>query len=154
MSKLRNNLIKLVSEIIENLGYQFIGIQFIKNHVSIFRIYIDKENGVNINDCANTSYQISKIIDTKNLISTPYNLEISSPGLNRPLFTVEQYLKFLGKKVSLLLYVAIQNRRKWKGIIKSVKGDIITVNVKGHDKVFAFNNIQKANLVPCFQNPD
>ncbi|WP_136132444.1 ribosome maturation factor RimP [Candidatus Pantoea edessiphila] len=154
MSKLKKNLTKLISTEIENLGYQLIGIDFIKNHISTFRIYIDSKNGINIDDCTNVSHQISAIMDAENPINTPYNLEISSPGLDRPLFTLEHYISFLGKKVCLLLYVAVQNRRKWKGIIKSVKGDMITVKVEGDDKVFALNNIKKANLVPCFQNSD
>ncbi|PPI86555.1 ribosome maturation factor RimP [Candidatus Pantoea edessiphila] len=158
MSKLQRNLIKLISTKIEKLGYQLIGIYFIKNRVSTLRIYIDSKNyinkGITIDDCANVSYQISKMMDIEDLIITPYNLEVSSPGLDRPLFTSKHYLKSLGKEVRLLLYVATQNRRKWKGIIKSVKGDMITVNVEGYDKVFALNNIKKAKLVPCFQNPD
>ncbi|MBK4775639.1 ribosome maturation factor RimP [Candidatus Pantoea edessiphila] len=154
MPKLRKKLLDLISTQIEYLGYTLIGIDFIKDRISILRIYIDSKNGVNIDDCANVSYKISAIMERENLINIPYNLEISSPGLDRPLFTAEQYFKFLGKKVCLLLYVAIYNRRKWEGIIKSVNGDMITVNVEGYDKVFALNLIKKANLVPCFQNPD
>ncbi|MXP51098.1 ribosome maturation factor RimP [Pantoea sp. SoEX] len=154
MPKLRKNLLKLISTQIENLGYKLIGIDFIKNNrVSTFRIYIDNKNGVNIEDCANVSYKIDTIMELDNSINVPYNLEISSPGLYRPLFNSEDYLKFLGKKVSLLLYVANKNRRKWEGVIKSVKGDLITVNVEGHDEVFSLNSIKKASLIPYFQNP-
>ena len=78
------------------------------------------------------------------------NLEVSSPGLDRPLFTAEHYARFVGEEVTLVLRMAVQNRRKWQGVIKAVDGEMITVTVEGKDEVFALSNIQKANLVPHF----
>ena len=71
-------------------------------------------------------------------------------GLDRPMFTAEHYTRFLGEEVSPVLRMAVQNRRKWQGIIKSVEGEMITVTVEGKDEVFALSNIQKANTVPHF----
>lgn len=79
-----------------------------------------------------------------------YNLEVSSPGLDRPMFTADHYARFQGEEVALVLRMAVQNRRKWQGIIKAVDGEMITVTVEGKDEVFALSNIQKANLVPHF----
>lgn len=89
-------------------------------------------------------------MDVEDPITVPYNLEVSSPGLDRPLFTAEHYNRFMGEEVSLVLRMAVQNRRKWQGTIKSVDGEMITVHVEGSDEVFALSNIQKANLVPHF----
>ncbi len=72
------------------------------------------------------------------------------PGLDRPMFTAEHYQRFTGEEVALVLRMAVQNRRKWQGIIKAVDGEMITVTVEGKDEVFALSNIQKANLVPHF----
>lgn len=78
-------------------------------------------------------------------------LQRKSPlGLDRPMFTAEHYTRFLGEEVSPVLRMAVQNRRKWQGIIKSVEGEMITVTVEGKDEVFALSNIQKANPYPTF----
>lgn len=141
---------ELVSAPVEALGYELVGIEFVRSRTSILRIYIDSEDGINVDDCADVSHQVSAVMDVEDPITVPYHLEVSSPGLDRPLFTAEHYARFTGDEVSLVLRMAVQNRRKWQGIIKSVEGEMITVNVEGNDEVFALSNIQKANLVPHF----
>ena len=140
----------MISLPVEALGFEFVGLEFIRARVSTLRVYIDNENGVTVNDCADVSHQVSAVLDVEDPISVPYSLEISSPGLERPLFTVAHYRRFLGKEVNLILRIAMQNRRKWQGIIKAVNDEMITVTVDGKDEVFALKNIQKANLVPHF----
>ncbi|SUB18726.1 Ribosome maturation factor RimP [Pantoea agglomerans] len=139
---------ELVSAPVEALGYELVGIEFVRSRTSILRIYIDSEDGINVDDCADVSHQVSAVMDVEDPITVPYNLEVSSPGLDRPLFTAEHYTRFMGEEVSLVLRMAVQNRRKWQGTIKSVDGEMITVHVEGSDEVFALSNIQKANLVP------
>ena len=75
-------------------------------------------------------------------------------GLDRPMFTAEHYVRFTGEEVALVLRMAVQNRRKWRGIIKAVDGEMITVTVEGKDEVFALSNIQKANWFPTFNSLD
>ncbi len=140
----------MISAPVEALGFELVGLEFIRARVSTLRIYIDSENGITVDDCADVSHQVSAVLDVEDPISVLYNLEISSPGLERPLFTAEHYQRFIGEEVSLVLRIAMQNRRKWLGIIKTVDGEMITVTVDGKDEVFALSNIQKANLVPHF----
>lgn len=150
LSTLEQKLTELVSAPVEALGYELVGIEFVRSRTSILRIYIDSEDGINVDDCADVSHQVSAVMDVEDPITVPYNLEVSSPGLDRPLFTAEHYTRFMGEDVSLVLRMAVQNRRKWQGTIKSVDGEMITVHVEGSDEVFALSNIQKANLVPHF----
>ncbi|EYU16449.1 MULTISPECIES: ribosome maturation factor RimP [Photorhabdus] len=150
MSTLEQKLTAMISAPVEALGFELVGLEFIRARVSTLRIYIDSENGITVDDCADVSHQVSAVLDVEDPISVLYNLEISSPGLERPLFTVEHYQRFIGEEVSLVLRIAMQNRRKWLGIIKTVDGEMITVTVDGKDEVFALSNIQKANLVPHF----
>ncbi|WP_215847793.1 ribosome maturation factor RimP [Candidatus Pantoea bituminis] len=154
MSTLEQKLTDLISAPVEALGYELVGIEFVRSRTSILRIYIDSEDGINVDDCADVSHQVSAVMDVEDPITVPYNLEVSSPGLDRPLFTAEHYERYAGDEVTLVLRMAVQNRRKWQGIIKSVEGEMITVNVEGKDEVFALSNIQKANLVPTFKSPD
>lgn len=135
---------------VETLGLELVGIEFIWSCRSTLRIYIDSKEGITVDDCADVSYQVSTVLDVKDPISMAYNLEVSSPGLDRPLFSIVHFSQFIGHEVSMVLRIAIQNRRKWHGIIKAVDGEIIVVMVDGKDEVFAFDNIQKANLIPHF----
>ncbi|NHB92181.1 ribosome maturation factor RimP [Photorhabdus cinerea] len=150
LSTLEQKLTAMISAPVEALGFELVGLEFIRARVSTLRIYIDSENGITVDDCADVSHQVSAVLDVEDPISALYNLEISSPGLERPLFTAEHYQRFIGEEVSLVLRIAMQNRRKWLGIIKTVDGEMITVTVDGKDEVFALSNIQKANLVPHF----
>lgn len=140
----------MISVPVEALGFEFVGLEFIRARVSTLRVYIDNENGITVDDCAEVSHQVSAVLDVEDPISELYNLEISSPGLERPLFTVAHYQHFIGKEVNLILRITMQNRRKWRGIIKAIDDEMITVTVDGKDAVFALKNIQKANLVPHF----
>ncbi len=150
LSTLEQKLTAMISAPVEALGFELVGLEFIRARVSTLRIYIDSENGITVDDCADVSHQVSAVLDVEDPISVLYNLEISSPGLERPLFNAEHYQRFIGEEISLVLRIAMQNRRKWLGIIKTVDGEMITVTVDGKDEVFALSNIQKANLVPHF----
>ncbi|KYP97685.1 ribosome maturation protein RimP [Sodalis-like endosymbiont of Proechinophthirus fluctus] len=150
MSTLEQKLTEMIKAPVEALGFELVVIKFIRGRKSTLRIYIDSDEGITIDDCADVSHQISAVLDVEDLISVDYSLEVSSPGLDRPLFTAAHYRQFTGSYVSVALHIAVKNRRKWQGIIKAVDGDIITVMVEGKDEVFALNNIQKANLVPRF----
>ena len=103
-----------------------------------------------IDDCSDVSRQVSAIFDVEDPIADKYNLEVSSPGLDRPLFTIEHYQRFVGRDAVIHLRIPMFDRRKWQGKIENVEGDLITLNVEGTVQSFAFGNIQKANLVPVF----
>ncbi|MBT0719799.1 ribosome maturation factor RimP [Rosenbergiella collisarenosi] len=150
MSTLEQKLTELISAPVEALGYELVGIEFVRARTSTLRIYIDSENGINVDDCADVSHQVSAVMDVEDPITVAYHLEVSSPGLDRPLFTVEHYERFAGQDVSVVLRIAVQNRRKWQGTIKSVEGEMVTLSVDGKDEVFALSNIQKANIIPRF----
>lgn len=150
LSTLEQKLTEMITAPVEALGYELVGIEFVRGRTSTLRIYIDSEDGINVDDCADVSHQVSAVLDVEDPITVAYNLEVSSPGLDRPMFTAEHYVRFTGEEVALVLRMAVQNRRKWQGIIKAVDGEMITVTVEGKDEVFALSNIQKANLVPHF----
>lgn len=150
LSTLEQKLTGIISAPVEALGYELVGIEFIRGRQSTLRIYIDSDDGITVDACADVSHQVSAVLDVEDPITVAYNLEVSSPGLDRPMFTAEHYTRYLGEEVTLVLRMAMQNRRKWQGIIKAVDGEMITVTVDGKDEVFALSNIQKANLVPHF----
>ncbi len=151
MTGLEKQLTEMLEPAVSALGYELVGLEFIRaGQNSTLRIYIDHENGITVDDCAEVSHQVSAVMDVEDPITVAYNLEVSSPGLDRPLFKAEHYQKFIGQEVTLVLRMAMQNRRKWKGAIASVDGETIVINVDGTEEAFALSNIQKANLVPSF----
>ncbi len=151
MTGLERQLTELLESPVEAAGYELVGLEFIRaGEHSTLRIYIDSENGINVDDCAEVSHQVSAVLDVEDPISVAYNLEISSPGLERPLFKAEHYQRFIGHEVSIVLKMAMNNRRKWKGIIQAVEGETITICVDEQNEEFALSNISKANLNPKF----
>ena len=150
LANLEQQLTDIIQEPVNALGFELVGIEYIRGRYPVLRVYIDSENGITVDDCADVSRQISAVLDVEDPITEAYNLEVSSPGMDRPLFTLEHYQRFVGEEVIVSLRIPVANRRKWKGQIKSIENEMITFNVDGNDEVFAFSNIQKANIVPNF----
>ena len=151
MTALETQLTEMLEPSVLALGYELVGLEFIRaGEHSTLRVFIDHENGINVEDCAEVSRQISAVMDVEDPITVAYNLEVSSPGLERPLFKAAHYEQFVGHEASIVLKMAMGNRRKWKGDIVAVHGELITLNVDGNEESFALSNISKANLVPKF----
>lgn len=140
----------MITALVEALGFELVGIEFICGCTFTLRIYIDSEDGINVDDCADVSYQVSAVLDVEDFITVAYNLEVFLLGFDCLLFTAEHYACFVGEEVTLVFCMAVQNCCKWQGVIKAVDGEMITVTVEGKDEVFALSNIQKANLVFYF----
>lgn len=151
MAGLEQNITELLEPTVEMLGFELIGVEFKRaGKHSTLLIYIDHENGIFVDDCSKVSHQVSAILDVEDPISTEYFLEVSSPGMERPLFKVSHFEEYKGSEIKVLLRMAVNGRRKLKGTIEHIEGEMITINVDGKDEVYAHSNIQKANIVPKF----
>lgn len=136
---------------VEDLGCELWGIECQRaGRFLTVRLFIDKDGGVTVEDCADVSRQVSAILDVEDPIADKYNLEVSSPGLDRPLFTLAQYQRFIGEEIVVHLRIPMLDRRKWQGTLVKIEGDVLTLMVDGQPNVFAFGNIQKANVVAKF----
>jgi ribosome maturation factor RimP len=135
----------------EALGYEFLGIEYVGQGVhSVLRIYIDHENGINVDDCTKVSHQASGILEVEDPISSQYTLEVSSPGMDRPLFTLPHFEKVVGLEINLRCHIGVNGRRKFKGTLAQVTGNQLVVVVDNQDYSIDFDDIDKANLVPVF----
>ncbi|CAH0526775.1 ribosome maturation factor RimP [Vibrio hippocampi] len=151
MTGLERQLTELLEAPVEASGYELVGLEFIRaGEHSTLRIFIDHENGITVDDCAEVSRQVSAVMDVEDPITVAYNLEVSSPGLERPLFKSAHYEQFIGHEVSIVLKMAVGNRRKWKGTIQSVDGETVTILADGNEEEMVLSNISKANLIPKF----
>ena len=152
MAKFEHKLAEMLGPAVEATGKELLGIEFISaGKHSVLRIYIDHENGINVDDCAEVSRQVSAILDVEDPISTEYNLEVSSPGLDRPLFTLPHFEAVVGETVDVKLSMPLNGRRKFKGKLVAVENDVLVVNVDGEDYELVIGNVDKANLVPSFE---
>ena len=151
MATLEQKLQGLLQGSVEDLGCELWGIecQCVGRYLTV-RLFIDKEGGVTVEDCADVSRQVSAVLDVEDPIADKYNLEVSSPGLDRPLFTLNQFERYLGQEILLHLRIPVADRRKWQGQLAKIENDMITLIVDGKEQVLAFGNIQKANVVPKF----
>ena len=151
MATLEQKLQELLQGSVESLGCELWGIecQRVGRYLTV-RLFIDKEGGVTVEDCADVSRQVSAVLDVEDPIADKYNLEVSSPGLDRPLFTLAQYTRYVGQEIVVHLRIPVADRRKWQGELAKIENDMITLIVDKQEQVLAFGNIQKANVVAKF----
>ncbi|MDG2364997.1 MAG: ribosome maturation factor RimP [Methylococcaceae bacterium] len=151
MKQAPKHLIELIEPIVEGMGYECVGIEFNPHPTNgLLRIYIDAESGVVLDDCTRVSRQVSGVLDVEDPIKTVYQLEVSSPGAERPLFKVEHFQRFIGQKVQVNLFVPIEKRRNVIGFITSVNDAVIVIDEEDQQFEIPFKSISKANLVADF----
>ncbi|MEM9100827.1 MAG: ribosome maturation factor RimP [Pseudomonadota bacterium] len=144
-------LSKIIKPAVEAAGYQFWGLEYnAHGHRKLLRVYIDSENGINVDDCAAASHQISGVLDVEDPINAEYVLEVSSPGLDRPLFIEDHYKVYIGQKVVLRLRLPKDGRRRISGQISHVGAGYVEVIQDEQSIKIPINSISKANLVPQF----
>ena len=135
----------------EALGYEFLGVEYIgQGKHTILRIYIDHENGINVDDCASVSHQVSGILEVEDPIASQYTLEVSSPGMDRPLFTMAHFSQFVGNEIQVRCHVGVDGRRKFKGKLLSASEEQLVIEVDNQTFELEFGDIDKANLVATF----
>lgn len=143
---------QLLQPVVEALGCELWGVDLQTGaKTKLLRIYIDKDDDlVGIEDCERVSRQASSILDVEDVINGEYILEVSSPGMDRPLYEIGQYEKYVGEDISLRLRFPYEGRRNFKGRLTGVDGDEIILVVTDHEYLFPVEGIEKANVVPRF----
>lgn len=146
-------LIELLQPVVEAMGFVFWGLEFnASGRHSMLRVYIDHEDGINVDQCAEVSRQLSSVLDVEDPISQEYTLEISSPGLDRALFTLEQYQQYANHIVDLRLRIPFDGRRKFKGQLLGVEEQDVVILVDEHEYLLPIELIEKAHIVPQFKD--
>ena len=145
-------LVELLSPTVAALGLELLGLEYAPSSGSAtLRLYIDAEGRhVTIEDCEAVSREVSALLDVNDPIASQYTLEVSSPGIDRPLFTPAQFARFVGEEAKVSLRLPQDGRRRLQGRIASVDGNNIAIAEEGKEEAFlvAHDNIEKARLVP------
>jgi ribosome maturation factor RimP len=148
MSNVESTLRDRLASLITAMGYEFVGCELQRQgRGSVLRVYIDSEKGITLDDCSAVSHQVSAMLDVDDPIQGYYNLEISSPGLDRPLFEIAQYRKFIGNRIKVRMYNPIDNQRHFVGILQRVDEADIHLLVDTEEVVLPFSGIEKAKVI-------
>ncbi len=160
MSDKATDIASLLAPTVESMGLELLGVEYLPAPGgAVLRLYIDVPAGdgeagadaprtVGIEDCEAVSREVSAQLDVEDPISGNYTLEVSSPGLDRPLFTLDHYHRFAGETAKVAMRLPQDGRRRLTGRIVSIEDGSITFDVDGNPIVVAFDNIDKARLVP------
>ncbi len=144
---------ELLAPLVADLGLEFVGIEFSPSRgSSLLRVYIDvSDRPVTIEDCERVSREISALMDVNDPIEGRYTLEVSSPGIDRPLFTPEQFARFVGSEARVHAALPIDGRSRFHGVIRAVDAEGVHIDQDGRDVLIAHANITKARLVPDYE---
>jgi ribosome maturation factor RimP len=144
---IRDELEELLSPTINDMGYELWGCEYLpQGKHSLLRIYIDKEDGIGVEDCQKVSKQVSALLDVEDPIPGNYSLEISSPGIPRPLFYSGQYKRYIGHEVQIKTFKPVNRKRKLLGIIISASESSVMLDINNEHQELLYSNIVKAIL--------
>jgi len=155
MATLRVQIAERVSALVEpavaDLGFELVDVEYVATHGRwVLRLYIDKTGGVTIDDCARVSRELGPLIDVKDVIMHPYTLEVSSPGVDRPLKKETDFVAAIGEKVKVRMGKLSKGRRNYTGILKKLDEEMLYLEMDGGTVTLPRSDIEKANLVYAF----
>jgi ribosome maturation factor RimP len=143
-------LSELLEPTVEALGFELWGLEYLsQGRHTLLRLYIEGENGITVDDCAAVSEQVSGVLDVEDPITGEYTLEVSSPGMDRLLFKLDQYPAYVGETVELRLRRAFEGRRKFRGLLKGIEDEDVVVQVDDHEYLLPHDDIEKARVHPA-----
>jgi ribosome maturation factor RimP len=151
MYRQNQTLVRLLQPVIETMGYELLGIEHgSRGHGDLLRIYIDHEAGITLEDCERVSEQVSGILDVEDPLQRSYTLEVSSPGLDRPLFSLGQFEDYIGHEAQIRLRQMVNGRRRLRGLIDAVEDGTVILQVDGEPFRIEADLIEHARLIPDF----
>lgn len=145
--KIETQIEECIRPILAATPYDIYDIEFVKEGSAFYlRIFIDKEDGIDLDDCEKVTDLINDPLDAVDPIKEPYYLEVSSPGIERRLKTLGHFEKAVGEKVFIKTYSPIDGKKEFIGILTKVDNQQITLGQEGEEKIFPYDKIAKANL--------
>ncbi len=142
------DLTDLIQPVVESMGFELVGVEFhASDHHGVLRVYIDHEKGITVDDCADVSRQISALLDVEDPIVQAFDLEVSSPGINRPLFKQADYVRFSGLKAKIKLAVALDGRKNFSGVLQGMKNSHVLISVDDEIFELPYQDIARAKLI-------
>ena len=149
MRRDQTHLWEMFEPVVKGMGYDLIEIEHFPNPKhGVLRLYIDKEGGVNVDDCSSVSHQISALIDVEDPVRGQFNLEISSPGADRPLRRLKDFQRFTGSLVKLKTVMPLEGQRNFKGRLLEASEDTVVIETDDEEISLPMSAVEKARIVP------
>lgn len=146
---LRNKLIAIIEPELATIGYELVELVYKpRGSTALLRVYIDAEAGVGLEDCAKASRRISSVLDVEDPVPGAYELEVSSPGFDRPLRTLEHFQRYVGSQVKVETLRPLDGRRRFKGPLLAANAEQLRMEVDGTEREIPFPLVERASLVP------
>ena len=143
----------LVEPILDEIGFELVDVEYLSKYGRwVLRLYIDKDGGVTVDDCARVSGEIGDVIDVKDIITHEYVLEVSSPGLNRPLKKERDLIWAIGKRIKVRMLAPVMGRRNFSGYLRDFQDGILHLETEGKIVAISWPEVDKANLVYEFRH--
>ncbi len=140
---------EMLEPTVKAMGFSLWGIEYSsQGRYSVLRIFIERERGITADDCAAVSSQVSGILDVEDPITGEYTLEVSSPGMDRRLFRLDQYGAYIGEIVDIHLRSPFDGRRNFKGVLKGIEGVDVVVQIDNDEFLLPHDGIDKARIEP------
>ena len=137
----------VVEPILQSQGFELVDLEYQRESRGwVLRIYLDREGGITLDDCTGVSHEVGAVLEVKDVIPNAYVLEVSSPGLTRPLKKPEDYNRFRNQLVKIKLFQPLDGRRNFKGILLGLEGETVRVEADGQVFEIPLQSIAKANL--------
>ena len=148
MQRASAQVVSVVEPVVSGLGYSLVGAEFGQaENGQTLRVYIDKPEGIVMEDCAKVSRQLNAVLDVEEPIKSAYLLEVSSPGVDRPLFTEAQFAEQIGEQVKVRMTDGVNGRRNFKGQLVAVNDALAVVEVDGIDYELPVSDVEQAHLI-------
>lgn len=146
MANVAEKVYDLIKDTVQEQNVTLWDVRFVKEGASWYlRVFIDKEDGISIDDCTNVSHAIDPVIDDADPIDKAYYLEVCSPGIERELTRTFHFESVIGEKIKIKLYKALDGKKEFVGVLKSV-GEEIVITIENDELTFNLKDISKANL--------
>jgi ribosome maturation factor RimP len=139
----------LIEPVVAGMGFELWGVEYLtQGRYSVLKIFIDSENGIDVDDCASVSRQVGSLLDVEEPLRGQYTLEVSSPGMDRRLFTFEQFDLMKGSQVKLKLNKPFDGKKRFTGLLVGTEDKEIVLRVGEEETLFPYEMIDRANVVP------
>ena len=139
----------LIEPVVTGMGFELWGVEYLtQGRYSVLKIFIDSENGIDVDDCASVSRQVGSLLDGEEPLRGQYTLEVSSPGMDRRLFTFEQFDLMKGFQVKLKLNKPFDGKKRFTGLLVGTEDKEVVLRVGEEETLFPYEMIDRANVVP------
>lgn len=143
---------ELIAPTVIDMGFEFWGLEYqTQSGSSLLRVFIESPNGIGVDDCAQVSRQLSLMLDVEDPVKGEYRLEVSSPGMARPFFTLDQYKRHIGFSVKVKLRFAFEGRKQFKGVLAAVENDELVIRDGEDEYSLPFEAVEKGTMLPEFK---